>query len=345
MEKGRSMRSEIKQFKNSKVLWYGISTAILLGLIYLADVKKFLSALKDVDPIYMSAAFISGLSVFLVWGYIWHSFFRKLNIDTELLKSYNIFMAGNFMNSITPFGQLGGEPVMAYVISRNTGAKYEKSLSTVMSADIINAVPFLTYASAGILYILLFGTLNSIIRAGIYAVILLNITFLFIAYLAWFKIDKVEETLYELLNYIKSRFTKSERFISSLKERVRTLKESFKKAGEDRGHLVKMGLISHLAPITQFLCLYLILLGLESSISFIGIYFTVILAGLAMFSPTPGGAGTFEAVFSALLMFFHPGMALDTAVASAVLFRLTTFWPGLLIGYLALLSLRGGADK
>lgn len=339
------MKSVLKWAKNSKLLWYGISTAILLALISFADVGEFLEAIRSVDPLLMTLAFISGMSFFLVLGYVYHSFFQELGFKSNRMNSLKLFMAGNFMNSITPLGQLGGEPFMAYVVSSNTDANYEKSLSTVMSADIVNAIPFVTYATAGILYVILFSTVTGVIKTGIYAVVLLNIALITIAYLAWFKTEEVEEKIYTLLDIIQNRITYTKKVIPPLKERINETKKAFMRAGENRRHLVKVSLVTHIAPAVQLLSLYFILLGLGIEPAFVGVYFTVVLAAIAMFSPTPGGTGTFEAAFSGLLISFFPGIGIDTAVAASVLFRLTTYWPGLLVGYVALLNLKSERRK
>lgn len=335
------MKSVLKWAKNSKLLWYGITTVIFAALIYFADVGDFVEAIRSVDPFYMSLAFISGLSFFLVFGYIYHSFFQQLGFKSSRLNSLKLFMAGNFMNSITPLGQLGGEPFMAYVVSSNTEATYERSLSTVMSADIINAIPFVTYASAGVIYLILFRTITETVKTGIYAVILLNITLITIAYLAWFKTEQVEAKIHDILDRIREKTAYTEKVVPPLKEKITEVKKAFQKAGEDRKHLLKVTLVTHIAPAVQLLSLYFILLGLGVEPHFAGIYFTVVLAAIAMFSPTPGGSGTFEAAFTGLLLAFFPQtITAGTAVAASVLFRLTTYWPGLVLGYIALLDLK-----
>jgi len=334
------MPSKIERLKNSKLLWYGISTAIITALIYLADIRKFFAALKSIDPLYMTYAFISGLSIFLVWGYVWHSFFTSLNIKTTLYKSYKMFMAGHFMNSITPLGQLGGEPFMAYVVSKNTDASYEKSLSAVISSDIINAIPVITYTTAGIIYLILFRTLNGFVEQVIYLGLGSALIIASLIYLLWFDREKLENAVFGLLNFLERKSGIDKDYFDMIRSKVQSLNNSLEEVGDNPSHLLKVALISHLYFITQFICLYFILKGLGMDPGFLGIYFTVILAGLAIFSPTPGGAGAFEAAFTGLLIYFYPAIPLDTAVAAAVLFRLTTYWPGIVIGYLCILKLR-----
>ncbi len=334
------MVSWLERVKDSKYVWYGLSTAMILILIYFADYQKFIDAVRSVKPVSMAIAFIFGISVFLVFGYIWHSFFRNLEISSGLYKSYKMFMGGHFMNSITPLGQLGGEPFMAYVVSKNTDSSYEKSLSAVVSSDIVIAIPVMTYTTAGVIYLLMFNNFSSFTQQVFYLMLTGLAVLGLLVYLLWFDRNKLVGAIFGLFDVVQTKFGLSQDFFGSLRDRIRSIKSALDEVGRDPLHLAKVSIISHLYLVAQFFCLYFILKGLGVQPSILRIYFTVILAGLAIFSPTPGGSGTFEAAFTGLLMFFYPEMALNTAVAAAVLFRLTTYWPGIVIGYFCLLKLR-----
>lgn len=332
----------LEELKESRIVWYGLSTVLIVGLIYTADFREFIQSLSQVNRFYISLALISGLSVFLVWGYVWHSFFREMEIEKDIVESYKLFMAGNFMNSVTPLGQIGGEPFMAYVISENTDSSYEKALSAVISSDLINAIPILSYASLGILYFTITGGKSNILTQGIILFAGFGLAILTSAYLLWSSGNRFEKVLLNLIVRIQERFERADRAFEYIKQMVRDLNKAFEKAGENKSHLLKVTAISHLWHPTQFICLYLILIGLSVEPSIAGIVLTVVFSSLAAFSPTPGGAGTFEAAFSGLLIVFFPNIGLDGAVAAAVLFRMTTYWPGIPIGYFSLLSLRRG---
>ena len=333
------MNPRIQLIKNSKATWYVIATVLFAGLIYFANLGKFLQALNQVNRLYLGLAILSGMSFFLVMGYIWFSFFKKIGIETNLLKSYKMFMAGNFLNSVTPLGQLGGEPFMAYIVSKSTDSSYEKSLSAVVSSDLINSIPFVTYTIACVIYLYFTSSISETIEGIIYLVAFLGVILSLTAYLLWSNDKRVNSTGQKILDFLEGKVLK-EKYIKPLRAKVMEFKEAFEEAGEDKKHLVKVATISHIFPLTQFLSLYLILIGMGINTNPIAIYFIVVLSGLAMFSPTPGGSGTFEAAFSGIMILFYPDVALSTALATAVLFRLTTYWPGIPLGYLCLLNLR-----
>lgn len=343
------MDEKLERLKESKVLWYGASTLILLGLIYFADFGEFLQALAQVDLFYMSLAALTGLSVYLVWGFVWFRFFKKMGIENSLWKSYKMFMAGNFMNSVTPLGQLGGEPFMAYVVSKNTGSSYERALSAVVSSDLLNSIPIVTYMTIGTLYLVLFGGSllggTGIVRTAIYAVLFLSVTAVLLGYFLWSGHGGVESWITGLIKKIEERLPHLQNSIRMVREKLGELRKTFREAGDDPFYLAETAAISHLALPTQFISLYFILLGLGIEPTILGIIFTIIMSGVAVFFPTPGGSGTFEAAFTLLIRVFYPGTGLDVAVAAAVLFRLSTFWAGIPIGYLALVNLRKGENE
>lgn len=338
----------VEKMLESKVLWYGVSTVIIIGLILSTDVSKFISSLSQINPLIMGMAFFSGVSIFLVWGFVWHSFFKKLDIDSDLLKSYKICLAGNFMNSVTPLGQTGGEPFMAYIVSNNTNASYERSLSAVIISDVVNAAPLITYSSASIVYLFLIGETSNLIFKIAYMIVILVSTILALGYLAVYERNRVAKLWKRFSDYAeesssKKRYTK---YLQIIEQKLHEIKNSFSDVSKDPVHLVKILLIAHLALPTQIIALYLILAGLGVDPAIPGIILTITLGSLAVFSPTPGGSGTFEAAFAALLILFYPGeIAPNMAVAAAVLYRLTTYWPGIPLGYLSLLNLKRGKEK
>jgi uncharacterized protein (TIRG00374 family) len=334
-------KQHLEKLGNSKILWYGASTLILAGLVYAADFNQFVKAIIQIDLFYMSLAMIFGMSVFLVWGYVWHTFFKKLGVNSSLKKSYKLFMAGNFMNSVTPLGQVGGEPFMAYIVSKNTGSTYEKSLSSVISSDLLNTIPNLTYTVVVVTYMFFFGQVRSFYGETIAVLLALSIIILGVGLLLWRGNVYIETKIENLVDIIVSKSSIADKIYEASYEKLVTVRQTFREAGKDKSHLLKTTAISHLALPTQFITLYLILLGLNVQPVFSEVIIIVLLGGLAIFSPTPGGTGAFEAAFSGLLILFYPNIGLEVAAAAAVLFRLTTYWPGIPIGYAALISLRG----
>lgn len=329
---------KILDLKDSKWVWYGVTTLIFGVLIYLADLNKFIRSLTSADPLYFLVALIFGLSFFVSNAIIWHSFLREIEISVSFLKSLKLFMAGNFMNSVTPLGNLGGEPFMAYIISKNTDANYQQAISSIVSADLVNSIPFITYSTGGIMYLFLFSSVPDLIIRATYFTVALILIGGSIAYLLWFKEDLLENFVMRMLNKIEKKIGKR-KYFKAAEEKIQETINLFQSYGDNPKHLAKTSVIGHLSVITQIICLYFVLLSLGIEPEIVPITLTVILSGLAAFTPTPGGSGTIEAAFSGLLTLFLP-ISFDIALAAAVLFRMTTYVPGIPLGYLALINLQ-----
>jgi len=322
-----------------RILWFGVSTAIIAGMLYFANFNRVLDSLRMMELIYTVPAFVFGLSVFGVWSYTWYSFFQRMDLDISFYQSFKMFMAGNFLNSITPLGQFGGEPLMAYIISDNTESNFEKAFSTVFSADIINTVPIFTFVLGGAAYMLVFSTsVNHLVLQTVYMALLATVVGGIIVYLLWFRAGFIESRLVTFSQKAASLIGRGDSIVSRIEKSMERLEKSFETVGEDPKHLFKVGIIAHIGFVFQLFCLYFLLLAVGVESDFTPLYFVLALSSLANFTPTPGGSGTFEAAMAGFLTFF---VTIDfaSALTVAIIFRLTTYWPGLLIGYLSLNTL------
>ncbi len=322
-----------------KLLWFGVSTGIILGLIYFADLDQFIESVRKANALLFVPALVSGLAVFPVWAYVWMRVFRRSGISLGYFKNLKVFMAGFFMNSVTPLGQFGGEPIMAYIVRDSSDSSYERALSSVFSADVINAIPVITFSLAGAVYSVFFRSLNSMVIQGLYIALFVLLVGFPLMYLLWFEAGTIESFLIGLLERLKFLGLKQS-WIDRVEEKMDRVADSFDAIGNDRIYLFETIGIAHIGFFLQALCLFFIIWSVGIEPDFTPIYFVLALSGLANFSPTPGGSGTFEAAMAGLITVFFPA-SLATGLTIAILFRLTTYWPGLVIGYFSLNSLNG----
>jgi len=320
-------------------IWFIVSGALLAGLVYLADIGEFVASLRRADTSLFLVALVVGFSSLLVWAWVWHRFFETVGIEATVSQTVRMFLTGNFLNSITPLGQFGGEPIMAYIVSETTDVEYEKTLACVISADVVNATPFFTFTLGGILYLGVFGSLRGpLVEIAALSVVLLGLLSL-VAYLLWSDDRNLGAILVRLIDALEARLGRAESLFESVRESVEGIEKAFQKAGNDRRFLITTAAISHLAILAQIVSLYFVFRSLGLPTEFVPLYLIVNLSVIATLSPTPGGAGTYEAAFAGLTTLFY-SVDLATAVTAAVLFRLTTYWPGIPVGAVALLTLR-----
>ncbi|MFB6158396.1 MAG: YbhN family protein [Candidatus Nanohalobium sp.] len=333
---------DIRDLKDSKMVWFAISTAMIAGMIYFADVEKFIESVQSARVLPLIPAFVLGLSIFPLLSYVWYRVFTASGIHTTYWKALKVFMAGNFMNSVTPLGQFGGEPLMAYLVQKNWDESYEKSISSVFSADIMNATPHVTFVVGGGLYMMLFHSINQLIVQALYATLMMTVLGGLLVYLLWFEAGTIEGKIVDALRKISSFVGKGSSVVDKLEEKLAEVEESFRAIGESPRYLFKTAVVAHIGFLTQVFCFYFIALSLGFQADITPIFFVTTLAGLATFSPTPGGSGTMEAAMAGLITVFFPGTSFATGLTVAILFRITTYWPGILLGWLALNNLQKG---
>lgn len=323
-----------------RLAWFGVSTLILVAMVLFADVNEVLEVFRTAELRYFAFALAFGLSTFLIFAFTWFRCFGMVGEDTGYLRSLRIYLGGEFLNSVTPIGQLGGEPFMAYVIKENSDMKYEEALSTVLSADIINAIPTITFVLGGLLYMIFFGTIQGFLLRTLGLVSAAVLVGSILTYLLWYRATLLERGvvgLFERLTWIIGR---GEHYVEVLEERMEGFSRTLDIIGADKSTLLTTALVAHSYFLFAVLSLHFVMKSLSVEASIASLIFVVAFSGVSNFLPTPGGAGAFEATMAFLLTVF---MGIDTSVATAgaILFRATGYWPIMIIGYLSLLSLEG----
>lgn len=339
------METSIDMATRKQLLWFGASTAIIVALVLLADINKFIEAVSRADKSYLVAALVIGMLPFFVWTNTWYSFLNKMGAEVSYLQTFKLFMAGNFMNSVTPLGQFGGEPLMAYVIRKNTDLSYEEGFSAVLSSDIINSIPIFTFILSGSAFLLLFGSINDVIAQAVYIAIVVVALGGSLAYTLWFKAGTIENAILQALRKVTDVLGVGKNHVKTVDSKLDNVQEAFNRIGEDPRHLIRTATVAHAYFVFQVFTLYLILASMGIESDFTPLYFILPMASLSNFSPTPGGSGAYEATLATILtvmpLSLFPEVTFATALAVGILFRLCTYWPGLIIGYFSLLGIGG----
>ncbi|MFQ3308576.1 MAG: hypothetical protein ACI977_000818 [Candidatus Nanohaloarchaea archaeon] len=324
--------------KGKRLKWALVATVFLGILIYLADVREFLHFIGSSNKTYLLGALLCGLTAVPFLANSWHQFINRVGGKQSFPSSLRLFMAGNFMNAVTPLGQFGGEPFMAYIIKDNTDISYQQALSSVISADIINTIPVLTFTLIGTIYMFASSSLNNFLLELLFVVFIFSVVGGTLIFLLWFKPGFIEQRVLVSVDKITRIIGRGEHYIESLEERLKEIEDSFETLGSSKSFLAKTALVAHIFFILQVTCFYLITRGLGLEVPVVLIIFALPLASLATFAPTPGGSGAYEATMTSILITLA-GISYTPALAAAVLFRAVTYWQDIVLGYLSFITL------
>lgn len=227
---------------------------------------------------------------------------------------------------------------MAYLISKHSDTSYEKSLATVMSADVLAIIPLSTFVILGYSYITITGTISGeLTKMSIIASSLLLFGIV-MSYLGWYRPGSLEKTLLKAVEAVTDFIGKGSGFVDELEDRLENVEETFKTVGENPKAVIKSLAITHAAFLLKMTAFYGVMLSVGLEMNAFQIMLLIPLASVANFSPTPGGAGTFEAAMAGLIILFV-NVNFATALTAAILYRVSTYWVNIAVGYVTMSSL------
>ena len=330
-----------ESMENNKVksfFWFTVATAIFAVLFWAADPSKIFSSLEKADKLLVGIAVFTGLSVSFLWSLNWYVFFRSLGINCSYPRSFQVFMAGQFFNSITPLGRFGGQPIMAYLISKNSRSSYEKSLATVMSADLVTVLPMSAYIVTGLTFVLVSGPVSSELTTAAVTLLGFLLTGVAIGFLAWFRSGTMEKYGFSAITKLTELTGRGESYLEKLRSKIDNWEKTLQTIGENPKTLVISIIVTASAFLARMITFHLILTSLNLSMHPLEIMLLIPLISFASISPTPGGSGTYEAAMAASIILLID-IPFATALTVTILYRLCTYWQVLTIGYISTTTL------
>ncbi|WP_436925921.1 lysylphosphatidylglycerol synthase transmembrane domain-containing protein [Halosimplex amylolyticum] len=313
---------------------FAIALVVLALIAYGIGLEKIQRELADADPRWLAAGCLSTAVGLVAWAKAWQVVLGVVGYHVPFRKLVVTYYAATFANYVTPLGQAGGEPFIAYVLSRDTEASYEDSLASVVTADLLNLLPFFTFAALGTVILVLRTTLSSRVQgvAGVLAVFAVGAPVA--AAVGWRSRRRVGRFALRVVAPVANRTRLVS--IEGLRERLRELNAAFERIADDRGALAHALAYSYVGWLFFALPLYFAVLAVGESISLFLVFFIVPASTLAGLTPSPGGLAGVEAALAGLLGTLG-GFSFATGLSIAIIYRLASYVFAVLAGGLAAL--------
>ncbi|MFC6952334.1 flippase-like domain-containing protein [Halorubellus litoreus] len=316
------------------VVGFGIAIALLAILATAIGWRAALAELRSADPVYVALGCLSTALGLMAWGKAWQVVLRVGNIDAPYRKLVVTYFAATFANYVTPLGQAGGEPFIAYVLSRDTEADYEQSLASVVTADLLNLLPFFNFAAVGTAYLVLSSGFGGNGTADGLAVALgaMAVGVPGIVWAGWHWRDAVESLVLAIvkpLTNVTSRVT-----VEGARNRIERFYESVERiASEPRQLLVALA-FSYVGWLLFALPMWFAVEAVGAPVGLLMVLFIVPASTIAGLVPTPGGLAAVEGALIGLLVSLT-ATTNGTAAAVATLYRLESYVFALVLGGVA----------
>ncbi|MEM2933931.1 MAG: flippase-like domain-containing protein [Methanocellales archaeon] len=326
------------QFRKRRHIIFAIIIGGIIFSIFTFEIGwgKFIQLLYQSEKRFLLLAvgfnFLNVLAFTLSWKVI---VFEKIN----LRRLMRLYLVGVFVNYITPSMGTAGEPVKAYLLSRDTKSEYAKAFATVMTQRLLNMLPFTIVTILGI------GTLIAFRHSAGWEFWVLGISFsitiamfLFLIYLYTRKerLKTIARVFLKLFFPLIRRYQRGgvdyEKYLHKIDHSVDSFHSGLKEISNHKIRLASSIFFSFLGWFFDVLLAYTIFLALNYNID-IGIlivaYSVAMVAGmLPLF--LPGGLGTVDATMA--LLYVAAGVPVEIALLSTVLYRLIQYWLTTIIG-------------
>jgi len=271
------------------------------------------------------------------WGMSLHTVLGALDSPVPAHTAILVFSSAVFSNAITPFGQAGGEPVAALLVSEAADSEYETGLAAIASVDTLHFVPSIGLATVGLgTFAVESVNLDQNLYFAAAAVGLLAATFLGAALLGWQYRYEIERVVVGVLTPVIRRVSSVLPRVEPpegnvIEDRIEGFFTAIDRVAGSRRTILLASLYSTAGWLSLSTALWLSLASLGHVVPFVAMLVVVPVASIAAITPLPGGLGGIEAAFIALIV-STTGLAASVAGAGVVIYRLSTYWLTLFIG-------------
>lgn len=324
---------------------------ILIGVILFVSVflyvgmENVLPLLSSLSPLHL--AIILGLQflVFGFWAIEWTIIVNKFT-RINLRKTLPIFLVGRLVNNLTPGPSIGGEPVMAYYLSKTCDKNWSTCFATVVMDLTVNFAAYISIIIFSIVYVLVYIPAPALIYFIGVCLTLLLVFSVSVSILFYKRNSKKIEKGYEwflkklygwkLLSKSMSKFKKYEDLQKYVVEQFENFKTTLLDILKYKRLLGVSLVFGFLFYFTEFVKTYFIfnVLGYSINFSYVVVVITLSsMVGYVIF--IPGGTGAVEA--SMVAMYVALGVDVGVAAAVTLLSRIAFYLVVYGIGYSSLL--------
>jgi len=187
------------------LLGFVVAAAVVALLVDFVGTEGVLAGLRRADLRWLALACLSTAVCLTAWGKAWQIVLSVAGIKESFSRLVVTYYAATFANYVTPLGQAGGEPFIAYVLSRDTDASYQDSLASVVTADLLNLFPFVTFAGVGFAALLYRSALPAVVEPLAGGLVALSVGVPLLTAVGWRYRERVGRTILRVTAPVASR--------------------------------------------------------------------------------------------------------------------------------------------
>ncbi|MFB6166167.1 MAG: YbhN family protein [Haloarculaceae archaeon] len=323
--------------RSATLLGFLGAVVVLLVLFWLVGIDEVLAVLSGARAPIVALVLCVAVVWLSSWGMALHTVLAVLDVPVPRVRSILLFTAAIFSNNVTPFGQAGGEPLSALLISQAADSEYETGLAAIASVDALHFVPSVGLALLGVTYFAVETVTlgrNLLIATG--AVIGLALAIPVAAFVGWRYRYELEASVVRLLTPVIRAVGRvlpgrEPAAHDVIERRIEGFFAAIDRVAASRRTLAAALGYSLSGWVALSVSLWLSVYALGTAIPLAAALVVIPVGSIAGVTPLPGGLGGVEAAFVVLLI-STTGIGAATASAAVVIHRVATYWLPTLIG-------------
>ena len=316
---------------------FAATLVVLAALVWVVGIDDTLAALTTADPVALAAVTGIALCWLVSWGLALWTVLRALGSPVAPHTAVLVFVAAVFSNNVTPFGQAGGEPLSALLISAAADTEYETGLAAIATVDTVHFLPSVGYAIVGFTFVAAGAvqlTRNLAFAAVAVAVLALGIPVA--AVLGWRHRYRIEAAvirgftpLVTAVARVVPRWTPPSAV--SIEARIERFFAAIDRIATDRRTVVQTFGLSAFGWTCLAASLWTSLYAVGAPVPAEVVLLVVPVGSIASIVPLPGGSGAIETVLVTLLVSTAPVSA-PVATSAVLIHRVGSYLLPTLVG-------------
>lgn len=326
----------LKEYK--KTFIFLIIGLIIMGVIlYFVGIDTVFIALKVANLWYVGLAILLQCIIYYLYTLRWYIINHSADMgDVKIRKLFPIVLVSLAINNITPSGRGGGEPVRAYILSRESKHSFDKTLATVIGDRALDTFPFIILAILTIMGMVITFSLSLVwIITLVICVVVITVLVVILIYMCINEAFGVKLTNW-IIKLVKRFYKKfDEGTEGQIREAVSGFQGTMRNLISDKSVLMYALPLSFVIWILEILRVFVVFLAFGANISPIVIGEVFILASLVGMVPLlPGGIGAVDGI----MIFFYSGAGITSTISAAatVIERLISYWMTTILGLIVL---------
>ncbi|MBO6109682.1 MAG: UPF0104 family protein [Methanobrevibacter sp.] len=319
------------------LLMLGISVIILLIMLYFVGIEQVIGALKIANLSIIALAIVVQIFTYFLYTLRWQILNKIAGMDVGIKKLLPMVLVGLAVNNITPSGRGGGEPVRAYLLSKEKEEySFDETLATVIADRALDTFPFVLLAAITIASMAMFFDFDLwlliVMVLAVIAIVAILIVLIYMCINPNFG-KRVDGWIIGLVRRFYKKDT--EELENSIHEAIFGLQNTMKMVISNKKGLAYSLTLSFVIWIFEIIRVYLVFLAFGANVNLIVIGEVFIVASLVGMIPLlPGGLGAVDGLM--IVFYSAAGISASISAAATVIERLISFWMATIVGMVIL---------